>query len=157
MKKYLIVVFVGFVLIGAFRTTATSDDSKRDEAGEVVEGGEVGVLAISVNDCFDRPIDGAGGFGSVEVKPCHEPHDNQVFGKFELPGEMVPESETAAEAIYLGCVDRFEGAIGRPFAESMLEIMPLAPTEEGWKLDRGVVCTVYHPDGTKLTYDAIVG
>jgi hypothetical protein len=69
-------------------------------------------LAIS-RDCFDDP-DGLGPdgvlVGSVSALPCAEPHDNEVYAVYQIPGPedaAYPGDERMYELGVNGCLDRF--------------------------------------------------
>lgn len=160
-KKHLLLLLPTVVLSAGACSAATSDASTRDEDGVVIEGGDVGVLALNVGDCFDDP---PGVFETEELTeietvaaiPCDEPHDNQAYAKFDLPdGDWPGDQVTTADA-FDGCLDRFESMIGEPYETSPLDILPLSPTEEGWRLgDHEVLCAVYNVDLSKMTADVI--
>ncbi|MDA3040977.1 MAG: hypothetical protein O3C27_15900 [Actinomycetota bacterium] len=63
-------------------------NTTRDESGEIVEAGGLGVFAMEVGDCFQVPIEDL--VQSVEAVPCTEPHDAQVYAKFDMPDGPYP-------------------------------------------------------------------
>ena len=126
----------------------------------VTEGGDVGVFALNVGDCFDDPPDVQGdGDGSVEAVaavPCDEPHDNQVYHKFDLPDGDFPGEDATFDRATAGCIAQFEAAVGEAYETSPLDIFPLTPTESGWAAgDQEVICSIYNLDLSKLTADAL--
>ncbi|MGB5756298.1 MAG: septum formation family protein [Acidimicrobiales bacterium] len=144
------------VLLGlgaaACGSTATSDESTRNDAGDIVEAGDVGVLALGVGDCFDDPSEDATEVASVAAVPCDQPHDNQAYAVFDLPDGDWLGQDPVVDAAFTGCLDRFEAAIGEPYDVSPLDILPLYPTEDSWNAgDHEVVCAVYNVDLSKLT------
>lgn len=159
-KRLLLVLPVVGLLTGAC-SAATADDSTRNDAGVVIEGGDVGVLALNVGDCFDDPpgvfeTDEMTEVESVAAVPCDEPHDNQAYAKFDLPDGDWPGDEETSQDAFDGCLDEFEAMIGEPYETSPLDILPLSPTETGWRLgDHEVLCAVYNLDLSKLTTDVI--
>ncbi|MEM9651434.1 MAG: septum formation family protein [Actinomycetota bacterium] len=158
--RRLVGCVVAAVLASACGTT-TFDDSTRNDAGEVIEAGDVGVLAIKVGDCFDDPPGLLDSVEQTEIEavaaiPCSEPHDNQAYAKFDLADGDWPGQQVIADDAFDGCLDRFESMIGEPYETSPLDIMPLSPTEEGWRFgDQEVLCAVYNVDLSKLTTDVI--
>jgi hypothetical protein len=109
-------------------------------------------FALSAGDCFDDP-----GFGPEDVfaipgVPCSEPHDNEVYAVFDLPGESWPDDADVERMAYQGCLDRFEEAIGATYEASILAYTTLFPSEDSWETlgDREVVCIAYHMDTEKL-------
>ena len=151
LKTRVLPLLFVLALVGAAcgGSESVSDDSTRDDSGTIVEGGDVGVFVLEVGDCFD---DGSGTeIASVAAVPCNEPHDNEVVDKFELDGGDWPGLEEVQMQSLLGCLDRFEAAVGEPYETSPLDIGPLYPTEEGWKQgDHEVICVVFNVDFTKL-------
>lgn len=126
------------------------DNTVRGDNGEIIEGGGLGVFVMQAGDCFNLP-DGDTVI-SIEGVPCKDPHDAEVYAMFDLadgpyPGQSAIDSESDN-----GCFERFEAFAGIDYAESVLGIYSLQPSEEGWNEldDREVVCSVVNYDGTKL-------
>lgn len=152
---------VGAAVVGAACTLPTVDETVRNAAGDVIQSGAVGILALEVGDCFNDPpglVDSDEEFEieTVTAVPCDEPHDNQAYAEFDLPDGDWPGRQATTDAAFDGCLDRFESMIGERYATSPLDILPLSPTEEGWRQgDHEVLCSVYNVDLSKLTADVI--
>lgn len=122
---------------------------------------------LEVGDCYGPvPEDGDGSSGAdgggeelvavVEVVSCDEPHSFEVYYSFDLTEEIYPGPDVVEERWIAGCLDRFEGFVGTPFDESVLEISAIFPTEETWEEldDREVLCSVTTVSGEPLTSSA---
>jgi len=127
--------------------------AERSETGEIETAGLVDAFQIHVGDCFNDRMISPDEVTDVPGVPCSEPHDNEVFATFDLPGDEWQGVDWVNEAGDAGCVDRFYGAIGVTYEESVLYITTLIPTRESWEQinDREVVCVAYHGDYDKLT------
>lgn len=148
----LLVAIFGLAACGS---VAETDAATRDEDGAVVEGGETGLLALQIGDCWDDPTDMELGIAAVETTPCDEAHDNQFAGTTELAdGDWAGEdltwasSQSACEADFATVLDEA--------ANTDLAIFPVYPSEESWELgDREVMCSIYAADLAKLTVDRL--
>ncbi len=93
------------------------------------------VFELSVGQCFDDPSETL--ISDVPLKDCSEPHDNEVYAVFNVTEASLPGSQTMLE----GCLDRFDAAIGAPYATSIYDFAAFTPTADSWKEgDREVVC-----------------
>ncbi len=132
---------------GVFALTAcqevnTADETVRDDAGNIVEEGDVGVFAMQVGDCYAD--DATGLIESLPAVPCAEPHDLEVFALFELPAGPYPGGDAVDAAANDGCLERFPGYVGTEYADSVYYFSFLSPTEDGWNAidDREIVCVL---------------
>ena len=136
----------GAGLVGAGLTgLAFDDDTVRDEAGQVTEGGEVGAFRIRLGDCMVDP--GEGTIESVEAVPCSDPHDLEIYHAFNLVGSDYPTNmDMQADT---GCNNAFESFVGAPYETSMYDYMVITPTPESWAEldDREVLCALGAYDG----------
>src|SRR5687768_3961131 len=87
---------------------AVDDNTTRNDSGEIVGGGGLGVLAMNVGDCIQLPD--AELVQSVEGVPCVEPHDAQVYAEFDLPDGPFPGDAAIDEQGARGCYDRWQAA-----------------------------------------------
>lgn len=144
-------VAAGIAIFGG--AGAMDDDTTRDDSGEIIESGGLGVLAIQPGDCLQVPVEEL--VQSLEAVPCDIPHDAQAFANVTLRdgpfrGELAVQQES-----YEACETRFEAFVGTEYAESELWINALYPVEEGWDQgDHMATCLlVSGEEGRKLTGD----
>ena len=102
--KALGAVLLVLALATSCSDDSTSDNSTRDEEGNITEGGDVGVFALEVGDCFDQPPDG--NIEEVAGVPCDEPHDTEVYAKFDMEGG--DDAPYPGDAAVQTCAPRLE-------------------------------------------------
>jgi hypothetical protein len=140
----------GLGLVGAgYLGTAGQDQTVRDEAGRVVEAGELGAFRIRLGDCID--LGDVTEFESVAGVPCDQPHEGEVYHAFELAGSTWPGVAVVEQQAADGCYARFQAFVGAPYETSRYDIATITPTQGTWDEfdDREVLCVVTHYDGTK--------
>jgi hypothetical protein len=130
------------------------DNTERDEDGEVVDGGAVGVFKLQEGDCVKLPSalgpsdDDQGGdveVDAMEAIPCTELHDGEVIlvdDQFFADLTEFPGVEAGTEQATPACVEALDAYTGTDFDTSSFNVVPLVPTEPSWEAldDRGVVC-----------------
>ena len=133
---------------------SAQDASTRDDAGEVVEGGEVGAFRLEVGDCL--AAEAVGVVESVPVVPCAEPHASELFHSFLLADGDFPGDDAVIAQAEAGCVAEFDAFIGLAYAESVWDVTILYPTEASWigTTDREVLCGVSPLSGEATTGSA---
>jgi hypothetical protein len=105
-----------------------------------------------VGDCFNEATEDVGEVEDVGAVPCAEPHDFEVFFAFDMTESDYPGQDEAFNIGQERCIEEFEGFVGIPYDESVLDIFVLAPTQESWdRGDREILCSVYALDESKLT------
>lgn len=150
---------------------ATVDTTDRNSAGEVVEGGDVGVLKLQVGDCISKAaLDGtsdpsasptAQEVDSLAAVPCTEPHGGEVVlvsqDMFKDLDEFpsVDDLFTQAEA---PCIKAIADYTGFDFEEFLNSTAPadvdtifapytMVPTADSWDTgDRGMLCVAITVD-----------
>ncbi|MEM7141323.1 MAG: septum formation family protein [Actinomycetota bacterium] len=96
------------------------------------------VFDLEVGTCFNDP-------GSTEVSDlplvdCDEPHYAEVYALYNVTEASLPSQISMFE----GCIERFEAAIGEPFATSIYNASAFTPTSGSWDQgDREVVCYAF--------------
>lgn len=113
------------------------------------------VFSLDVGTCFDDveefSEEGSGEVADVPIVECSEPHDNQVFAKFDLPDGDFPGQAGVQASAEDGCIERFEDFVGLAYADSRYVASSLTPTDQTWgDGDREVVCFLYDIDLQKL-------
>lgn len=151
----LVGVSLMLLLASACSSESTSDNSSRDESGNITEGGDVGVFALQVGDCFDQPPDGD--ISQVAAVPCTDPHDDEVYATFDIEGgddAPFPGAATISTESEKCAGQLFTDYVGTDYASSRFQAFPIAPTQETWESDlndREVICTANTKDGTQIT------
>lgn len=145
---------IGLLVFGGWWLFTSFDDAERDDAGEIVGGGDLDVTTLDRGDCFDDP-EGDVVF-DVQAVPCSELHDNEVFAVGSLAstfGENFPGLETLDAYTYETCIGSpFESYVGTTYETSSLGVFTFIPTEESWDDgDRGYICALYDIDLTPLS------
>lgn len=120
---------------------------ERDDAGAVTEQSQAAVDDIQVGDCLDSTS--AEVVYDVPVVPCSEPHDEEIFGEFDLEGPDFPEATAMEEETNERCIALFNDFVGMDYFESELDFYTLTPTADGWAEfnDRTVNCVIADPAG----------
>ncbi len=119
---------------------------------------DIFVNELQVGQCFDNP-DEAGSSEAVEMlavslSVCDEPHDAEVYSVYELAGDddtaYLGDSFVFDQASD-GCANRFDEAIGTPYAQSSLGVFVIYPSATTWGAgDRQVACVATAGDDSKL-------
>lgn len=109
------------------------------------------VFSLSPGDCFNDPS-ATDEVSDVEIVDCTEPHDNEVYSTFDIPGSDFPGVASVQSSAADGCTDAFDAYVGRDYFSSSLEISALTPTDQSWDQgDREVVCFLFDLNGARLT------
>lgn len=117
----------------------------RDEDGQVTDTSTDSVFSMQVGDCLNEP-EGTEVY-DVELVPCTEAHDYEVYDEIELEaGDFPSDIDTQAEEFCLGAFEEF---IGVAWEESELDATWFTPTQSGWEQDddRLIQCIAYDPAG----------
>ena len=135
-----------------------STAAERNSAGEITSAGVVDAFEVRVGDCFDDEAFETTEISEVPGVPCSEPHDNEVYAAFDLSGDEWPGDERIEELAYEGCLERFAGAIGKSYENSVIDYTTIYPSQGSWKQrdDREVICVAYHMEFEELT-GSIIG
>jgi hypothetical protein len=157
------IIILGAVAIFGYFQVADSekDESVRDESGEIVEAGDVGVLVLKVGDCVQLPSEFKSQllgnteelmtFTSFSAVPCTELHDAELYStkttnKNEFPGEEALFDEFSGP-----CVDEYSTYSGIEFDSSPHDVFPMVPTADSWlQGDREIQCFAFLVNGEQL-------
>lgn len=122
------------------------DADRNEETGQVTESSNIDVFALKVGDC--KMSSSTGLIEAVDVVPCDEPHDEEVYYEFKMDdGEF---SEEAVDAASQDCVgDAYTDFVGVIWDESTLDVYPITPTKDTWDQlnDRVIQCVISDPAG----------
>lgn len=109
--------------------------------------GETDVFSVKVGDCINAT--GGDEISSIPVVPCDEPHDQEVFDRFDIDGDTFPGDQAIEDERVAYCEgDAFTSFVGVSYEESMYATSGLTPTQSSWDQgDREVLCTIGDPAG----------
>ena len=127
-------------------------NARRDDGGAITDGGTLSVEDLRVGDCFVF-ADEQDEVSEVDARPCSEPHEYEIYhvSTLDREGAYPTEGEWVTHIID-ACSPTFASYVGRDYEESVLEIVPFTPTEEGWDDgDRVIQCAVLDPGEPELT------
>lgn len=100
-----------------------------------------------VGTCLNDP--GGEIVNDIDPVPCDEPHEFEMIGSVEIPGESFPGDATFDLAID-GCIPLFEDYVGIAYEDSIWWLNAFTPTEEGWAQgDRVANCLVFQFDADR--------
>ncbi|WP_129663213.1 septum formation family protein [Phytoactinopolyspora endophytica] len=128
-----------------------SEDVERDEdTDDVTETVEnAGIFNIQIGDCigsFESDDDGM--VETVDMFPCDQEYEQQIFLITEIAGDELPDDDTLEQQVVDECVPAFEEFVGSEYSDTSLRINYLSPSPESWSDDdRDIVCTAYDPEG----------
>jgi F0F1-type ATP synthase membrane subunit c/vacuolar-type H+-ATPase subunit K len=111
-----------------------------------------GMGALQVGECVqvDTPRD-KGQAETVDVVPCSQPHDEEVFAIVPLGGQSLPASAELELLADQACAARFRAYVGVALRASRLDFGWWAPSKESWASgDRTVVCVLENADASRL-------
>lgn len=118
-------------------------------------GDSESVFDVKPGDCFDDVIeDGelAEEIVAVPMVDCEDPHDNEAYAAFDVPGDAYPGTAGLDDEAVAKCLPLFEDYVGSTYETSRLDIMFLYPLEDGWgEGDREITCVLFDVDLQKLT------
>ena len=156
------VIIFGVLGVAGYSQVSESgkDDSTRNETGEVIESGAVGVEVLKIGDCVQLPPELKDGlaptdttsFASMIAVPCTELHDAELYSMKTLNLSEYPGEDALYGALSDFCVDDYVAYTGAEYDTSSPHgIKPIIPLEEGWKDgDRVIQCVVVMKNGEQL-------
>lgn len=125
----------------------TVADDAEEVSAETVEA-----VNLKVGDCMVDDPD-AEEVADVDVLPCTEPHDSEVYAAMDIDAGAYPGEEAVDTMAQDFCLAEFQPYVGADYSVSALDVGYLTPTPMSWTLgnDREILCTVYRVDGEKLS------
>ncbi len=146
-------IVLGVVWIAAYVAiviAAILDDVERDPSGEITAAGTVAIDNLAVGDCVES-VDNEGSHMSVDVVPCDEPHDNEVFARFDVPGDAWPGEEAVEADAEAGCWDALLEYAPTAYDDPDVTLFHFYPTALSWADgDREIICLTEYLDGPRV-------
>lgn len=147
----LIASYFVYGLVNGFPGTGPD----RDEEGQVKEPSLIEPADLRKGDCFNDPQQGTPGEGYlselVEVLPCDEPHEAEVFHVLELELPAFPTTDELQRESR-ACRGAFRDYVGDGYAGPPLVYSYFSPSERDWNYlgDRTMHCVVLDESGEPL-------
>jgi hypothetical protein len=84
----------------------------------------------------------------VELVPCSQAHDLEVYEVFTLPGNDFPGSDNVRILADQRCLQSFPDFVGTAYDDSALTFAAYYPVQREWEIshDREVTCLVADPE-----------
>jgi hypothetical protein len=104
------------------------------------------VFSLAVGDCFNNPA-GSSTVTTVTAIPCSQPHNAQIYAKFNLSGSDLsyPGTSTVTKLAAKGCNARTD-SVNKSAAPSSMTIRLLFPEQDAWLNGRRTVsCMIVNP------------
>lgn len=137
--------WTGLLIIGIV-AAIVGQATRSPTTGQITHAGSLNVFSLSVGDCFNNPP-GASSVTEVTAVPCTQPHNAQIFAKFDLTGSAFSYPGTAAvkNQAMVGCNRRI-GSVDRSKTTSAMTVRLLFPLQDSW-IDgrRTVSCMIVNP------------
>ncbi|MWV49396.1 hypothetical protein GRS96_08930 [Rathayibacter sp. VKM Ac-2803] len=141
----LIAVALALPLAGCSSVVGSgAPEAVRDEGGVVVTAGVGDAFSVRKGDCLLEPDDDR--VADVDLVPCADVHDLEVFHAFAQPGADYTSRNTLLAQAEAACEPEFPPTIGIAYGDSALEYRSFVPSEVSWRHgDRTVFCAVFDP------------
>ncbi|WP_077800253.1 DUF4190 domain-containing protein [Streptomyces sp. JHA26] len=111
--------------------------------------GEGTAYALSEGECFTTPGGSLQGVAyDVDVVPCAQEHDGEVFAAFDLPGGPYPGDDEITRSADVRCYALQDAyAMDRWALPTDVDVYYLTPTRQSWRTgDREVTCLFGNTD-----------
>lgn len=145
----VLIALFGFGLADRF------DDPGPDRGndGQVDEATDSAAKNLRVGDCVNDPSlmesrTEPTEVETVEIVPCTQAHDLEVYEVFSLPGNGFPGSDNVRVLADQGCLESFPDFVGTAYQDSTLAYATYYPRQREWEAyhDREVTCLVADPE-----------
>lgn len=107
------------------------------------------VVELKKGDCLDLPDgvfnDSSFSYEGLSTISCAQPHNAEVVDTLVLADKQYPGSEMIMQRTEEFCPESFNSYIGKDSKDSLLDLVPLSPTEESWRRanDRTIICIAF--------------
>ena len=159
---FRVIVFGVLGVAGYSQVSESSkDDSTRDDSGEIVAAGDVGVLVLKVGDCVQVPSELKSQLWSDTTEltivtsfsavPCTELHDAELFSEKKVNLNEFPGEDALIDGYSDFCVEDYATYSGTDFESSPHLYFPMVPTAVSWEQgDRAIQCFAVMENGEQL-------
>ena len=123
--------------------------ARRDDSGQITDGGTLQVTDLVVGDCFSLQDPDAAEVEEVDATRCDETHDYELFHVGDVGGSEYPSNDAFDAFLVEQCIPQFSTYVGIDYYSSVLDFIYFTPSEEGWDDgDHSVQCAAFDPNDT---------
>lgn len=150
MSKIGGVVVAGVLAVGGIGAyekwgKGGEDNTVRDQSGEIVEQGELGIFVLSIGDCFNA--DSTGIIFTTTGVPCTSSHKDELAAEYTLMGDIFPgrtSIDSQADATCPPLISSYVGDVDKVLLKyPNFSWKPIAPSVESFAAgDRTVYCVL---------------
>jgi hypothetical protein len=127
--------------------TEPSESPPASGAPTTGAGEKVGLGDVRTGDCYNEPEGAGDSVATVDVVPCQQPHDAEVYAIVPVNSRRLPSDDALDELGDRVCAARFRPYVGVPLRDSTLDFTFFTPTRESWEAgDRTIICALGDPD-----------
>jgi hypothetical protein len=110
----------------------------RDASGRIDKAGYLNEIDLYPGDCLNDPKEDR---FMLRAVPCDEPHNSQVFARFELKGDGYPGGDSVRRRATAGCAHRLVVYAPREFEDLVDDVTYFSPDRVDWAIgDHDVTC-----------------
>jgi hypothetical protein len=132
-------IAAGWLVVATVAITfVVSNLVERDADGRITKGGYLNEIDLLPGDCLNDPTEDAVVLSAV---PCDEPHDTEVFARFELKGDGYPGGDSVRRRATAGCAHRLVLYAPREYEALIDGVTYFSPDRIDWAIgDHDVTC-----------------
>ncbi|BBH16866.1 hypothetical protein Back2_11530 [Nocardioides baekrokdamisoli] len=145
------------VVVAIIVAVSSSSHAKRDASGNVTQGGDSKVGALRTGDCLPTMTGGNTKVSDLNVVPCSQAHQAEVFYAYDLSGSF-PGSDAVGAEVQKTCANYLRTNMKLTPADKGKAISPwtLYPdTQETWDSNKHAVCILALDSGTTTSPIAV--
>ena len=123
-------------------TPSSTEATPTDSTGTLVS-----IFELELGACvLDRERPDGADVDVVEVVPCEEPHDSELFARLAVTEDSFPGADYLIREGGTRCQSAFADFIGVDFSESVYDFTFYYPTPSSWvDGDRSIFCLAHEP------------
>ena len=123
-------------------TPPSTEATPPDSTGTLVS-----IFELELGACvLDRQRPDGADVDVVEVVPCEEPHDSELFARLAVTEDSFPGADYLIREGGTRCQSAFADFIGVDFSESVYDFTFYYPTPSSWvDGDRSIFCLAHEP------------
>ena len=142
----IVLVCVWVMVYIALAIGYSAGEADRDVEGTVATAGRVPVDDLVTGDCLPDGSFTEGRRSTVEVVPCGDLHEAEVYADFDLEGDDFPGEDQVTRLAEGGCLDRLETMTGATWEDLPYEMYYFYPQEQDWSYGTTVACVAVLPE-----------